>query len=630
MKKDRGTEGRKTYAAAVLTALALLTVPAVLTGCKEESLETSTEAAETESAAADETEPTSEEILDWKEATLTAEGSAERMVESGDSLFFRYRDAIYSINEKTDEMRALRVFEEGEQNGAFWVYKGGLYYDISYPAEASAQGFYGLYRMDLETGEEEHLADLMAKPTSMYASENTLYIRGFDMNIVYALDEDGKTKGELAPTETVYSLIPEGCRELFAGILPYYLEHCGYMPVQNDNCLVIAEADGSNPREVPEVTNTSSVLFAEDCFFALFSDGSGKTQCWRYEADTLEKEMVFESMANPQTVQYRDGILYYMENQNSSIVSSETVFYRVAADEGTAGTETPKQVLTVKKEPGMTGDYTYYGNFYAAEDHVYCQQFEDYGVYIGKKGFEEKEAALLEPVLYQSPIRKLGHVEGEFETIPCDCGDYIAAQIYTETLIFDGEGEAVEAMNQMLEDKRQRVLDSVYEDVKAIDDEEWIHHQSEFNPPYTLTFVIDGTNGITYLDDRYCCILTEGYEYTGGVHGMPFREYFVFDMESGERLTLAEIVENPVEELQQMVGTAFRKLAEETNFAFEAPEDLEFVVADSVSYESPFFLTEEGIAFYYTPYEIAPYAAGFPQVVIPYEKFDLKIELSNE
>lgn len=645
MKKDRFRRGRKVRAAAVFAVLMLLAVPISLTGCKkEEALGTSAQALETEASAAEVSEP-----VDWKEATLTAEGSAERMVESGGYLFFAYGNAIHSINEATGEMKTLRTFEEGETSGAFWVYKGGLYYDSSKeevteaeaagqpdgaekPEEAGRTGypgqqgeFYGLYRMDLETGEEEHLADLMARPTAIYASGDVLYIRGFHMNIVYALDENGKTKGELSPTETVYGQIPDGCMELFSGMLPYYVEHCGYMPVQNENCLVIADADGSNPRKVDEITNTSSVLFAEDCFFAMFSDGSGQTQCWRYEADTLEKKLVFESLTNPYPVQYRDGILYYMESKIPNIVGSETDFCQVAADVKTAGSEKSELVVSVKEEPGMTGDYTYFGNFYAAKDAVYCQQFKDYGIYIGKVRKAGEEAECLEPVLYQSPIQVLGHVEGDFEVILCDCGKYTAAQVYTEKMVFDGEGEAAEKMNRIMEERRKLVTDSVREALSYMDEDEEIHWMAENSQPYSVTFVINGSDGITYLDENYVCIRTDGYEYSGGAHGMPNREYFVFDRNSGERLTLADIVETPVEDLQKLVGTAFRKLAEETSFSFESPEDLEFIVSDSVSYDSPFFLTEEGVGFFYTPYEIAPYAAGFPEVVIPYEALDVKI-----
>ena len=144
-----------------------------------------------------------------------------------------------------------------------------------------------------------------------------------------------------------------------------------------------------------------------------------------------------------------------------------------------------------------------------------------------------------------------------------------------------------------------------------------------------MALTIDGDDAITYLDDHYVCVRADGYEYTGGAHGTPFRQYFVFDRETGARLSLSDVVENPVEELQAKVGAAFRELAEKANFAFESPEDLEHTVADGISYESPFYLSETGVVFYYAPYEIASYAEGFPEVTIPYSELEMRIALSK-
>ena len=82
-------------------------------------------------------------------------------------------------------------------------------------------------------------------------------------------------------------------------------------------------------------------------------------------------------------------------------------------------------------------------------------------------------------------------------------------------------------------------------------------------------------------------------------------------------------------QLEQEINAAFRELAEKTNFAFESPEDLEHTVADGISYESPFYLSETGVVFYYAPYEIASYAEGFPEVTIPYSELEMRIELSK-
>lgn len=626
MKRDN-VKWTKGVQKTICTFLFLLSASSVLTGCKPETAEESLASA----AKPQETEAGKQEEPNWKELTLTAEGSAKRMVEAGGYLFFFYKDAIYCMNEKTGEKKQLRAFEKEESSGAFWVYRGGLYFDSKKKEtekNADDHGLRGLYRLDLTSGAEEHLADIKIWPRAIYASEDKLYVKGFDeMNMVYQLDSAGRTKGELSLTDTVYGRIPDGCFEVFSGILPYYAEHYGYLPVQNADCLVIADTEGGNLREITEISNTSSVLFAEDCFFALFRDGNGKTQCWRYETASLDKTLIFESETNPDLLQFADGMLYYAENRTPNLAGGKIEFYQVSAEEKQE-ISVPKKVFSIKEEAGMIGSCNNYGNFYVTEAAVYGQQFHCAEIYMGKADKDGGQVQLLEPALYQSPLKALGHAEGTAEELPCPCGAVTAAQLYLETLVFDGDSEAVLKMNQIIKERKMELEEEVREEVSYLEEEE-IHWRAEAGSPYAETYVLPGQDAITYQSERYICIRMDGYEYSGGAHGFPFRDYFVFDRQTGERLTLADLIEIPVEELQKKAGLAFRTLAEETSFSFEAPEDLEFTVADSISYDSDFYLTENGIAFYYYPYVIAPYAAGFPEVILPYEELELKIDLET-
>ncbi len=620
IEKNRG-RGRKIRAAVLFSAVVLA---ALLGGCRT---------ADSQETKAQSAEETGEEDLETQQVS----GDASRMIEDGENLYFKYGSDICVIDRKTEEIKTVKSFGKANQNGSFWIYGGGLYFDEFQPGDGNGEDFYSLKRLDLETGKEEHLADLMSQPSQIYASDGCLYVKGYNSTIVYALDEEGKTNGELSPETTVYGKIPEGCRELFNGMLPYYVDQLGYMPVQNDTCLVIAEADGSNPRELSEITNTSSVLFAEDAFFVLFRDGNGITRCCRYDLENLEPVQLFETMDNPSLVQYRDGYLYYMVNRISGAVGSDVTFYRVAgmpdgagssaADESSEDAFVPETVLTVREDPGMTGDFLMYGNFYVTDDSAYCQQFQNYGVYMGVTELGgDGGVSLLNPVLFQSPVVRLGKVEAVSETVPCSCGEKTAGTLYAERLVFEGDDEAAAAMNQLTLERQEAVLAAGRASAVSMG-EEWIH--SDNYTPYSMTYVLDGENGITCLDDNYCSILMEGYEYAGGAHGTPFRDVMVFDRNTGKELGLSDITDNTQEELQQIVGAAFRALAEKTNFAFESPEALEHTVADSVSYDSPFYLSDDGVVFYYEPYAIAAYSEGFPEVVIPYEDLKMKIEISS-
>ena len=179
---------------------------------------------------------------------------------------------------------------------------------------------------------------------------------------------------------------------------------------------------------------------------------------------------------------------------------------------------------------------------------------------------------LLEPVLFQSPIRELGHVEAQSETLKSADGSRELGSVYAERLVFDGEGDAVEAMNQTMQELQASVLSAARTDSMNLDtemsidtaetdglEEEVLPQEADAAQPiYSMALTIDGDDAITYLDDHYVCVRADGYEYTGGAHGTPFRQYFVFDRETGARLSLSDVVENPVEELQAKVGAAFR------------------------------------------------------------------------
>ena len=627
------------YRAVLAASMFLIAASAALSACKKSP------AAETtaQTQAAEETEG----------AVSTALGAADRVLEENGMLYLKYRTEIRSLSKETGEMKTLCQFDTRDENSTFWVYGGGLYFERIQAESGSTQGteFYGLYRLDLESGVEEHLADLTDQPSVLYASKNRLYVKGYNMNVIYTLDENGKTAGELSPSDTIYGEIPAGCSELFNGILPYYTEQFGYMPVQNETCLVIADVDGSHPREISDITNTSSVLFAKDAFFALLRDGNGNTQCYRYEVSDPEKRtLLYETAENISLVQYQDGYLYLMENQASQTSTGEFLFKRIAADAkadaAANAAEAQNALFTVEEEPGMTNDFSMYGNFYVTGNQAYCQQFKDYGVYLGEKTLDDAaggEATLLEPVLFQSPIRELGHVEAQSETLKSADGSRELGSVYAERLVFDGEGDAVEAMNQTMQELQASVLSAARTDSMNLDtemsidtaetdgsEEEVLPQEADAAQPiYSMALTIDGDDAITYLDDHYVCVRADGYEYTGGAHGTPFRQYFVFDRETGARLSLSDVVENPVEELQAKVGAAFRELAEKTNFAFESPEDLEHTVADGISYESPFYLSRTGVVFYYAPYEIASYAEGFPEVTIPYSELEMRIALSK-
>lgn len=112
------------------------------------------------------------------------------------------------------------------------------------------------------------------------------------------------------------------------------------------------------------------------------------------------------------------------------------------------------------------------------------------------------------------------------------------------------------------------------------------------------------------------------YAYTGGAHGNYGTSYYNFDATTGQMLTLKDIlIADYQASLKDKVEAIFKKIYleegmtkySEAGFYFE--NDI-FTMTDN------FAITKEGVKFLYNPYEIAPYAMGQQEIVIPYKDLE--------
>lgn len=110
--------------------------------------------------------------------------------------------------------------------------------------------------------------------------------------------------------------------------------------------------------------------------------------------------------------------------------------------------------------------------------------------------------------------------------------------------------------------------------------------------------------------------------FTGGAHPNSSIEYVVFSLKTGQPIELAAIVPvGKAGELTKVAEKAFRKARglkpedslEEAGFQFEGNE---FALNDN------FLVSPAGLEFSFDPYEVAPYAMGATQIIVPWA--DLK------
>ncbi|WP_341876991.1 WG repeat-containing protein [Defluviitalea saccharophila] len=120
---------------------------------------------------------------------------------------------------------------------------------------------------------------------------------------------------------------------------------------------------------------------------------------------------------------------------------------------------------------------------------------------------------------------------------------------------------------------------------------------------------------VTFFKNALIGIELNGYSYTfGAAHGMPSKVYAHINLETGDFYELKDLFKknsNYVEILSEIIKEQIIKEGEDS-----------YVWLDSYQGIRPnqsFYITDTALHIYFDPYEIAPYAAGFPTFEIPFE-----------
>lgn len=120
----------------------------------------------------------------------------------------------------------------------------------------------------------------------------------------------------------------------------------------------------------------------------------------------------------------------------------------------------------------------------------------------------------------------------------------------------------------------------------------------------------DNNNLISVTKDGYCYPI-------GAAHGMPSKEYLHFDIKSGYFYKLEDLFKDGSDYLNQL-STIINKKIEESS---KSDDSMYFPDASvQITPDQQFTVTKDTLKIVFPPYDIAPYAAGFPEFDIPYSE----------
>lgn len=567
----------------------------------------------------------------------------------GEMIYFASNEAVYSYNQVTGEFEAFPLTGENYEmpktysgiadDGKLYLDGEYLYYFNDFYQEREDRSESLLYQVDLSTGEAYQVEFSFDEyVTDLYILDHQMYLRTYDENYntgyhTIALEENGEIGEEITGTrEDGRVSIPAGYEEIqildMEGWLYYAYQDLYYQQIllqdENQN-YVLYDPD---TEEITELLSSDYSVNYYDGWHILYylseymSEDGAAHQYYR-NLNTGEEH---ELSAEKRNVIGADveGIYYMKHNSETNLHQTEDqMWYQTydSLDQGREGqylyqiTWSPyiKNNLDLVENSLLTLSH---GALYVIEDSGDQTVFASYNWLRG-----ESENAV---VLADREINQIGQFCYEADEELCeDCGRPVYAY-YIEGFTLNGSMPGDEAINE----KIQEITDSMIGNAAGVGVDEEEYHEEAYYMEGSVTCEVD----LSYYNDRYIGLLWSGYDYySGAAHGMPYTDFRLYDRGTGEELYLDDILASSEEELNAIVTRMF----EERHDGDEIWEwGLEYISENAGFLEDhhlkagAYYLTEEGLVYYFGAYEVASYAEGMPEVLIPYNELKWKLDLS--
>ena len=131
------------------------------------------------------------------------------------------------------------------------------------------------------------------------------------------------------------------------------------------------------------------------------------------------------------------------------------------------------------------------------------------------------------------------------------------------------------------------------------------------------------------LKERCMVVRRDNYEYKGGAHGMGTTLYYVFDLTDKRVLNIRDFFREGTEErLYETIKNELRGYNDRAAAAAaqgtavlgdDKPLSQGIFLTDEPGLTDNFFINQEGMGLNWAPYEIAPYAAGSIEILLPWK-----------
>ncbi|MEW9097346.1 MAG: WG repeat-containing protein [Clostridiaceae bacterium] len=131
-----------------------------------------------------------------------------------------------------------------------------------------------------------------------------------------------------------------------------------------------------------------------------------------------------------------------------------------------------------------------------------------------------------------------------------------------------------------------------------------------------LDYTYYGDFEIEFFKKNLLVFQLTGYIYHfGAAHGMPSKNYPHIDLVSGRFYELKDLFKKDSDYVKVLSDIIGEQIKNNPEYSYVFPDTYKGIRSDQ-----PFYVDENSLYIYFEPYEIAPYAAGFPTFKIPYNE----------
>lgn len=465
---------------------------------------------------------------------------------------------------------------------------------------------------------------------SMVLLDDELYVDAPDEEgnagwLCYQFQEDGSLSESSRPE--LEELVRQGYSQLSYTdngrrklLMPEAEEKFGYLVLRDENYEVVKVDPKSGEEEKLPAELLQMEAYNEGNFLCVAGN-----KLYLVDSKTLQ---INKTIQYDNSVSYIDVITTDEEyayvtyvTEDESEHTQKCVFEKVSLETGDRSI-----IFEQEQMVGVGAEFSIYlSDIVVKNGYLYYAGAEDYQLYMMRRSLANpSEEEKLGEAFYDSGIGEVGTIQSYYErTYSRTMPDVLLTETDLEWLQVDEKFAGADKINRYLEEEQNKNIEYENGNVEWMEEmieeygEDGISHSS-----YSSTL-----SEIAYFDGRYVSFCQQEYDYQGGAHGMPLWIGLTFDLETGERLSLPDVIANSEEELNSIVTEYFAEYINGNPEEFW--EDALDIVRDEICFESDFYLTEDGIKFYFHPYALSSYAAGFPEVTIPYDEFEMKISLQS-